>query len=128
MMVSVPVENAVKTVQVPEVKLTDAQKIALLRKEAHERGLSFKVFCTKNFVDDPEGFQADAWRTKDGGFHEVAFSLIDFWREYAPTQADAAYALYKSIKGDPPRLAKTETTEGKKRERFICPLPDLNGN
>lgn len=129
-MVSVPVDdtqNKQASASVPESKLTDAQKITLLRVEAHKRGLAWEIFCTRFLVKDPEGFQADAWNAKEGDFNAVAGHKIASWAEAGATQADAAYALYQAIQNIPPRGPKTPE-ERKGSESYDCPLPELHSN
>lgn len=111
----------------PESHLTDQQKIDLLRVEAHQRGISWTIFCTKFREGDPEGFQADAWRTGEGDFHAVALETIDSWAERDLTQASVAYALYQTIQG-PPNHPKLTPEELEKKKPFVCPLPDLSGH
>jgi len=106
--------------------LNDSQKIKMLREEVHKRGLEFRIFCV--WWQDDDTFNASAWHSgqRDDDEH-------DRWIVEAPTQADAAYALYNAIQGSPTHPAKPIENPDESREarlakkRLMCP-PELRGN
>lgn len=79
-------------------KLTDEQKIELLRSEARKRGLEWHIFCVE-YNDPTERYQGTAWN----GLDEKGY---DRWMKTADTAANAAYALYVSIQEKPTHPAK----------------------
>ena len=109
-----------------EKKLTDAQKIALLRAEAHKRGLAWMDYCTHE-----EGnwqFQADAWipghGPMDGSYEDGS---KDWWSAHSSTQAEAAYGLYVAIQGDANIPIWHRPSKGKEKSHEYCP-PDIGGH
>ncbi len=114
-------QHAVAVVVKAVPQLTDAQKIDLLRQEAKKQGMAWDVFCTKWYEDEPESFLGAAHRVG-----ERADDLHDRWLESAPTQADAAYALYLSIQGAPTHPARPPDKPNPHRP-YICPMPRLHG-
>jgi hypothetical protein len=110
----------------PTPEPTDKQKIALLRAEARERGLKWRIFCTEWNKDPRYQFLGEAT------FRNAPFSFYKeeggkgMWLEPGTTQADAAYALYLSIQG-----AQTHPAERKEPDppehRHYCP-PELRGD
>lgn len=92
----------VAAIKEQEPKLTDKQKIDLLRKEAHARGLHWEARCAV-VPNGSEDFIAFAYPRdyKDGAIY-YEDGARDYWGEFGTSQADAAYKLYFSIQQPPP--------------------------
>lgn len=125
--VAVPASDGHLAVLVQERKLTDDQKLTLLRQTAHTRELRWKIICTSGLDKPDEAFLAIAERntsaepwilfTEDGGqWH---------WYAFGATQAEAAYELVKSIEyySQPP---SEPMHKPKKKPDAYCP-PELRG-
>ncbi len=120
-----PETKAAATSTPEDQPLTDKQKVALLRQEAHAMGLKWHVFCVDWNKDANKQFMGEA-TPKDASY---SFYIEDggkgVWLVYGATQADAAYALYQSIQG-----AQTYPAEHKEKEKEhkhkVCP-PELSG-
>jgi hypothetical protein len=82
----------------PEQHLTDAQKISLLRVEAHKRHLRWYVHCYPS-DDGKDLVLAVAWpRENDRPNNIIEKGGKGMWIDVEHImQADAAYALYQSI-------------------------------
>lgn len=118
--ISVPV-NDTKT-----ETLTDEQKIALLRAEAHKRGMQWRVWCV---WWNENNFQAEAWRKGESKAIDSDWELHDRWMEMGTTQVNAAYKLYFAIQNEPTHPKKTpEEIQGPLliHKNKMCP-PDIRG-
>jgi hypothetical protein len=130
-MVQVPVsktisqsDGAVTEVVVPvaESELTDAQKIALLRAEAHKRHLRWRVWCADLGPDWM--FQGWAVQPGDNFYIYAENGAKPNWNSHGATQAEAAYNLFAAIQqapDDPMHKTRVEAHEHKQ-----CP-PELRG-
>ena len=97
-------------------ELTGDQKIAYLTAEAEKRHLHWRVFCVW-WVDD-QHFEGVAWPESSDDVRTV-----NRWMEVGKTQADAAYALYRSIQGAPTHPA--EKSKDVMQRPIDCP-PDIS--
>lgn len=113
---------------IPIPSLTDKQKIALLRVEAHKRGLKWRIFCM-DWQDDPNHqFMGEA-APHDGTFNlYIEHGGKGLWLEEADTQANAAYALYLAIQDSQTHPVEAENEKPKNHEhKKFCP-PELRGD
>ncbi len=116
-----PPSPLAQVAQVATQKLSDEEKISLLRAEANKRGLKWHVYCTQS---DGQGFQAEAvqrgaeftWYIERGG--------KGIWAEQGKTQADAAHRLYLSLRGG--KEPYQPEHEERSLDRKHCP-PELRG-
>lgn len=99
----------------PVSLLTDEEKIALLRKEAHTRHLRWRIFCV-----DSAGFQG--WAVQPGDDFQIYIEegAKPNWSSQQRSQADTAYELYLLIQGEP-NVKPEHRLSAKKR---FCP-PEL---
>ena len=104
--------------------LTDSQKVGLLRAEAKRWHLHWKVFCTPSLakISPEELFEGWAWPegTAENAYYEDGGR--DNWSSTAPTQAEAAYRLYRAIQHEPNQpVAYRETIKSKDGKLVKCP-------
>jgi hypothetical protein len=85
----------------PVKPLTDAQKVALLRKQAKYEGLDWEIFCVPKQDDEPRHYEASAVEHGKQTLTYIEEGGGNWWAENGGTPADAAYALYKDIQGPP---------------------------
>ena len=91
------------TKQVAVKDLTDEQKVGLLRSEAKKRGIRWEIMCVPKSDYEPEHYQGDAFQPDDKSetSRYAEDGAKDWWAETAPTPAEAAYVLSKSIQSAP---------------------------
>lgn len=106
---------------------SDKEKVALLRAEAHKRGIRWSVRCNDGWSDEADkafiGFANDKKEAADAGQY-IEEGALPWWYAYGSTQTDAAYNLYISIQQDPV-MPKHRTIE-KKKPKTYCP-PEIRG-
>jgi hypothetical protein len=118
--------SGVVTVATPTPALTDKAKIALLRAEAHKRGLRWLVVCEDYEKDPSKQFFAMAEDNNVPiGATYIEEGAKPWWAEDGETQADAAYRLYLSIQ-QPPNIHPSHRGEEHAHKKW-CP-PELRGN
>jgi hypothetical protein len=117
--------GAITIVPKPVPEPTDAEKIALLRAEAHKRGMRWRIWCI--WWEEKDDFQAVAWR---GHGPEPNLGEADLWMVSKPTQADAAYQMYFDIQGFPSHPAEEYRKHEERKQQIlkhkVCP-PELRG-
>ena len=109
--------------------LTDAEKIALLDKEAKSKHLKFRVYCTRMTNGDPRwNFQAEAQRaTTKWNAQYIEDGATPWWAGHGDTQADAALHLYEQLRrGDAPIQPDHDPALSGGRDK-ICPLEIFGG-
>jgi len=108
---------------VPVKKLTQHDKLELLRVEAAKRHMQWRIWCIEWAEPGAKGFQAEAWRNGESSAHDDAWQLHDRWMKDDYTQGEAAYALYVAIQSDPTHAArKPEAEREPTRYHRICPV------
>jgi hypothetical protein len=124
--VIVALQKAIKAADKPKGP-TDKEKISLLRTEAHKRGLTWYVICFDSPSRDPgDTFFAAAFvSAKAMHATYIEDGAEPWWAEHGASQADAAYALYKSIQQMPNVHPDHKPVE--EHEHKYCP-PELRGN
>lgn len=110
----------------PTPQLSDKEKIALLRAEAHKRGLKWSISCEGDYFHDPaKKFFAEAKHKSNPDLaHYIEDGALPWWGAFGGTQAEAAYNLYQEIQqpeGQQPEHRPHEP------DRKMCP-PELRGN
>lgn len=109
----------------PIPPLTDKQKIALLRAEAHKRGLKWRIFCM-DWQDDPDHQFLGEAALINGAFDtRIERGSKGVWLKDGATQGDTAYALYLAIQGAQTHPAEHEKPEHEHKK--FCP-PELRGD
>lgn len=105
---------------------SDKDKIALLRAEAHKRGLRWYVHCAEIQPTPHDKFFASATdkREKPGAGQYIEQGALPWWAEYGETQADAAYKLYFSIQQAPNVYPYHRPAE--EHDHKFCP-PEIRG-
>ena len=114
--------------QIPVRKLSDAQKISLLRSEAVTRGIHWRIVCMdwKDENEDPNIFLAEAAYIGEPLTLDLDQGSKGLWIEEGRTQAEAAWNLYSSIQGPKTNHAH-EGIHIKPRAHRICP-PELHSD
>lgn len=104
-------------------KLSDKEKIYLLRTEAHKRDLKWRITCATWNSDPDQQFLGMVWPKDGADSLYIEQGSKGEWLNLGPTQADVAYALYQAIQG--PVTHPAEHKEAPKPKKF-CP-PELRG-
>lgn len=108
----------------PTPEPSDKQKIALLRAEAHNRHLRWKVWC----ADLGPDWQFQGWAVPPGddwGVYIEEGARPD-WNAHGTTEAEAAYNLYIEIQ-QPPNGEPRHDPSRHNGQKKHCP-PELHGD
>lgn len=112
---------------VVEQPMTDAQKIKLLRDEAHKRGIRWSIKCD-DYEDTAKRYGAFVAIAYEKGHVPGSLYIEDgakgAWVVWGDTQANAARVLYKAIQDSPNVEAHHRPSERKPDK--ICPK-ELSG-
>jgi hypothetical protein len=92
-------------------RLSDSDKVALLRTEAKKRGLLWEIFCVPKEDGTVDHYEATAWLKGSvdygiGGVYYYEDGVRDWWADDGNSASEAAYALYKAIQRPPTQIAK----------------------
>lgn len=109
--------------------LTDKDKISLLDQEAKKRHLKFRIYCltyqSEQFPDWK--FQAEAQQSAtDWGLIYVEDGATPWWAGDGPSQADAAFDLYKKLVGGQSPIQPSHREIPSRENEKICP-PEIYG-